>query len=157
MKLGNLLEAMKRDLYSALQNKEVLTHDDHKFIIQLTAHLHDERENYGGIARGDTMMPKEIQSNIRIGLKKLLEKFSIDELVESEKSFAISAKLKKKGFFITKKNNKKVKVDLYASMIIAIERVKFTKNTIRVKIITILPPKEHRVGKPAKSRFQVEI
>ncbi len=141
MKLHDLLEAVRRDVFGQLQNTRVLTDEQtgKNIYLDLSRHLEDEREN--GEARGDHAKPKELKSAIRVGLKKLIDEHGLEKLLidDVDNRIAIKFKTKSQKVLVPEGSTKRIRLDSY---IIIIGRLLVTPKMklIKFKIITIFPP-----------------
>lgn len=121
MTLYNLLEAARRDIFGQLEDYKIFTDPETNtdIYISLSSHLEDDRDS--GEARGDHAKPKELRSAIRVGLKKLIQTHSLKTLQslarDDGKSIDIRFKLKSQKTIFSPEENKKIKVDLYVSVI----------------------------------------
>ncbi len=153
MTLTALNEALRRDLKGFLHNKELISVEGTDIIVQLTNHLGDDRDN--GVARGDLVKPKDLQSALRVGTKKLLKQYDLDELCTNKK-FEINFKLKAKKT-ITDRDGRKKKHALYASIIVAFDRMRFVKDKVKLTVITVTPPFGRRADKNPRASARVII
>lgn len=150
-----LLEAVRRDLYGQLNRKTLLINNT-EITITLAEHLHDEREN--GEARGDHILPKELLSVIRVGLKKLLsdekiENFSTNSSDRSTDGIlGITFKMKAKKRFTSR--NGSIKKDMFSTVITKIYKY---RGKYFCKIITLYAPSPKRKGTLKKVKAQVDI
>lgn len=156
MTLYNLLEAARRDIFGQLEDYKIFTDPETNtdIYVSLSNHLEDDRDN--GEARGDHAKPKELRSAIRVGLKKLIQTHGLKTLQslarDDGKSIDIRFKLKSQKTIFSPEENKKIKVDLYVSVIGVLFIVKGGKNIF--KVITIYEPSPDP-DKSSSSKFKV--
>lgn len=160
MTLKELNEAVRRDIYNQLDGVKFYEDDTSgEFYLQLVGHLNDERDN--GEARGDHAMPAEIRTAARIGLKKSIERYTIEKLMgngtkTNAKKLAIHFKLKK-PLKISDGRGKKIKIPQYATIVATMFKVTESGEVRNIfRIITILPPRRNPTTRTT-SDFRIEI
>lgn len=160
-----LNEAIRRDLYGQLHNKVLMTVDGEELFMQMANHLGDERDN--GEARGDHVSPNELKSNLKKGMKKLIDKYGIDKLYsgnlkkynaahmsakDKNNSAMINFKLKKDK--VVKINNKRKKIPLYSTVIVSFYEIIGKRKVVNV--VTVYEPRREKRPR-VSSRFYINL
>lgn len=151
--LNLLIEAVRRDIYGQLNRKEVLKNDNRPITLKLSGHLNDDREN--GEARGDHAMPKEILSVVRVGLKRLLKRYELEELISkniySDDVISFSFPLKKRKIVYV--DGKKQRNKLYSLLVGVLYE---SGGGLYFKIITLYKPQKSKSFNK-KTKFYEEL